>query len=505
MLFFQKKLSLLVIIFFSIGMPLSAYKESNAKEILLPDIGASSSVAMSSTMEDKIGRSVINQLRASHGIIDDLELSEYINNLGYSLVEQTEDNLQPFHFFLLNSHQINAFATPGGVVAVYSGLFLTSDSESELASVLAHEIAHVTQHHIARAFEKASQMNLPMTLGLIAAILLGATGAPEAGLAAATGIQAIGTQAQINFTRANEKEADRVGIKYLFKANYNPYGMNEFFQKLHQKNRYTGKNYPEFLMTHPVTSDRISESIQRADLYYKKSGKNNSTYIKADKSYRLMKGKLLVLTSQDMLQLENYYKQLSDNRSISKNPEFQYTYAHTLLHNNKIEQAILQFKQLHEMEKSNLYFINGYARALLSSQKKIQKQQGLKLLQTALQQHPLNKILSAHYASALIATNNFKQSIQFINDYNKHSLKHPVFYQLLSRAYGKQGKLLDAHLAHGEYYYLNGQYEQAIMQLRLAKKYAKKQPKDSFYILSKLDSRLLEIEQEKKKYKLEEK
>ena len=475
-----------------------------AKEIILPDIGASSSISLSPIMEDKIGRSVINQLQSSHGIIDDLEINQYISNLGYSLVEQTEDTLQPFHFFLLNSAQINAFATPGGVVAVYSGLFMNTDSESELASVLGHEIAHVTQHHIARAFEQASQMNLPMTLGLIAAILVGATGAPEAGMAAATGIQAMSAQSQINFTRANEKEADRVGIQYLYKANYNPYGMPEFFKKLHQKNRYTGKNYPEFLRTHPVTTNRISESTARADLYAKKiytekAHKKNTTLIKADKDYRLIKGKLLVLTAKDSIQVESYYKQQSQERSVKKNPEYKYTYALALLKNNKVNPAIEQFKQLYNIEPENHYFINGLAKAYLSSNKNEENNKGLQLLQKALQQSPLNKVLSAHYAEALIQMNNINTSIEFINEYNQHSLKHPVFYQLLSRAYGKQGDLLKAHTAHAEYYYLNGQYKQAEMQIKIAKKYAK----NDFYSLSKLESKLLEIEQEKNKYQLE--
>ncbi len=491
-----------MVIFITIFLYLSGSKLIG-KEILLPDMGASSSVTMSASMEEKIGRSVISQLRDSHGIIDDLELTEYINNLGYTLVEQTEDNLQPFHFFLLNSNQINAFATPGGVVAIYSGLFLNSETESELASVLGHEIAHVTQHHIARAFEDASKMDIPMTLGLIAAILLGAAGAPEAGLATATGIQALGTQAQINFTRSNEKEADRVGIKYLYKAQYNPYGMSDFFQKLHQKNRYTGKNYPEFLMTHPVTLDRIAESTARADSYYKKAGKKTA-YIRSDEAYRLMKGKLIVLATRDLNQLETYYKKLSQNRSITKNPEFKYTYAQALLKNNRIELAIEEFKLLYQTDKNNLYFINAYAEALLSSKQKANNQQGLQLLEQTLQHHPLNKVFSAHYAKALMETGQLDKSLAFIQNYNKNSLKHPIFYQLLSRVYGKQGNLLEAHIAHAEFYYLNGQYKQALFQLRQAKKQVNKQHKDSFYILSKLDSKLLEIKQEKTKYKLED-
>jgi predicted Zn-dependent protease len=472
---------------------------STTREIILPDIGASSSIVLSQDMENKIGRSVINQLQNSFGLINDLEINTYLNNLGYSLVEQTGDSLNSFTFFLLNSPQINAFATPGGIVAVYSGLFLTTETESELASVVGHEIAHVTQNHLARAFEKASQMNIPLSLGLIAAIILGAAGAPEAGIAAATGVQAMGTQSQIDVTRANEKEADRVGIKYLYKANYNPYGMPEFFQKLHQKNRYVGgSDYPEFLRTHPVTTNRIAESHERAVQYHKKI-----TFIKDESNYLFMKGKLLVIASRNTHQIEDHYQKLSNNNS-RKHPVYKYIYAQSLLKNHKPTQAIEVFKQLYERDKNNTYIITGYAKSLLASKESNNNKEGLKLLDKALKEHPLDMVLSAYYAEALIQMGKITQSIKFIKKYNQYSLGQAIFYKLLSRAYGKQGDLLKAHIAQADYYYLRGQYKQAITQISLAKKQAKKSNSEDFYSLSRLDSKLLEIKAEQERYKFEE-
>jgi len=150
-------------------------------------------------------------------------------------------------------------------------------------------------------------------------------------------------------------------------------------------------------------------------------------------------------------------------------------------------------------EPENHYYLNGLAKSLLASDNKANNLKGLDLLKNALQQNPLNKILSANYADALIQMDKVKQSIEFINSYNQHNLKQPVFYQLLSRAYGKQGNLLEAHTAHAEYYYLSGRYKQAMTQIKIAKKLAK----DDFYTLSRLESKLLEIEEEKKKYQLE--
>ncbi len=463
-----------------------------AKEIQLPDLGARSSLSLSPLMEEKIARSVISQLQNSHGLIDDLELNNYLTELGYTIVEQSDDNLQPFYFYLLNSPQINAFATPGGVIAVNSGLFLHSQSESELASVLAHEIAHVTQRHLARAYEQANQLSLPMTIGLVAAILLGATGSADAGMAAATGLQAMTTQSQINFTRANEKEADRLGMQYLYRANFNPYGMAEFFQRLQQKNRYTNTSFPEFLRTHPVTTDRISEAMSRANQY---QGKTMA--VRSQIRYQLMKGKLKVLVDKNPQQLQNYYE-----KKIKKN-DFsfvdQYIYAQILLKNNQIAQAIGIFEQLYQQHPQNLVFAHALAESLLASSYQKDNQQALLLLQTVLKQQPHHKVFSAQYADALIATGQIEKSIDFIRKYLEYYPKQAIFYQKLSTAYGKSGKKLKAHLALSEFYYYNGQYQQAMTQIRIARKYAK----NDNYMISRLDSRLAEIKEEKQKFSLD--
>jgi len=170
-----------------------------------------------------------------------------------------------------------------------------------------------------------------------------------------------------------------------------------------------------------------------------------------------------------------------------------------VLKNNKNKQSIEQFLLLFKSEPTNHYYINGLAQALLSSEKKEDNQYGLNLLKKALQESPLDKVLSANFASALIQMDKPKESIQFINSYNQHNLKQAIFYQLLSRAYGKQGDQLKAHTAQAEYYYLSGRYKQAMTQIKIAKKLAK----NDFYTLSRLESKLLEIEEEKKKYQLE--
>jgi len=466
----------------------------HGKEIILPDIGASSSLVMSASMEEKIARDVIKQLRESHGLVDDLELNQYIEKLGYSLVEQTEDALQPFHFFLVNSNQVNAFATPGGVIAIYTGLLLETASESELASVISHEIAHVTQHHIARAYEKVNQMNVPMTLGVLAALLLGAAGGSDAGMAAAAGLSAMSAQSQIDTTRSNEREADRVGMKYLSKANFNPYGMPEFFQKLQRKNRYTDKSYPEFLRTHPVTTDRIAESTDRAKNLKKQQG-----FVRDEKHYRLMKAKLKVLNGRNSKRLVDYYRPLSTPESLNKHPEYHYGYALASLKNHDIKQAIRLLANLNQHEPNNTFYTNALGQALLKSSLLKEQQQGLSFFEKALNKKPFDIVLSANYAQALIQLERYQDSIDFINRYNQNNFPHPEFYQLLATANGKLKNILPAHTAKAEYYYLTGQYDAAISQLQSAKKLARQ----DFYTLSRIEAKIQEVIADKDKYNLE--
>ncbi len=486
-------------LFFNLFISLSLLvRPAFGSEIQLPDMGASSSVSLTPHMEEQIGREIATQIRNSHQVIDDLELNEYISNLGYSLVANSDDYYQNFHFFLINSKQINAFATPGGVVAVYSGLFLTTETESELASVLGHEIAHVTQRHLARSFEKANQLSLPIMAGMIAGILLGTAGGAggDVGAAAAVGLSAAGQQAQINYTRANEKEADRIGMRYLALSGYDPSGMPGFFQKLERKNRYAGKSYPEFLRTHPITINRIAEATQRAAQY-----KRQMVRMKDPKTYHLMKAKLRVITSHNVDRLVQYYKSRITPDNLKTHPEFYYGYGLGLFKQQKYVEAIKILHWLYDMEPQNTSYSVALAKAYIASGKKANIKKGLAIFSRTIKNKPYNLVLTANYAFALIQEGQIKKSIKLLEKYNKDNVKHPTIYKLLSRAYGKDRQLLKAHMAEAEFYYLNGLLEQAIMQLNIARKLVKD---NDFYTLSRLEARKQAIKEEQELYKLKD-
>ena len=233
----------------------------------LPDLGNSAGSLMSPKRERDLGKAFMRGVRRSEKVMDDPLLADYIEHLGQKLVAASDVKGTPFHFFLIDDPTINAFAGPGGHIGVFSGLVMTTDTESELAAVLAHEIAHVTQQHLMRAWESTSQLSIPSAAVLLAAIVLGATVGGDAAAAAAVGGQAALIQQQINFTRANEQEADRVGIDILAHSGFEPRAMPSFFDRMGKANRIYASKLPEFLMTHPVTTSRTADALGRAEQF----------------------------------------------------------------------------------------------------------------------------------------------------------------------------------------------------------------------------------------------
>ena len=242
---------------------------AGADDVKLPDMGSPADAILSKNDEARIGRSIMRDIRNSGMVVEDPLINEYINEVGNRVAAQTNDGDHNFTFFVVNDHRINAFALPGGYIGVHTGLLEATRSEDELAGVLAHEVAHVTQRHIARAIHASSRQSILSTAIMLGAMIAGAAGAGgdvmQAGMAVAQGTAA---QSQINFTRAHEHEADRVGIDALSDAGFDPYGMASFFDVMSRQNsRAPDERTPAFLMTHPVTSSRIAEARDRARHY----------------------------------------------------------------------------------------------------------------------------------------------------------------------------------------------------------------------------------------------
>ena len=215
----------------------------------LPDFGDASAGTISPAEERRMGEAFMREVRALLPLLDDPEVEEYVNSVGRRLASAGDASAQPFHFFVVAHDEVNAFAGPGGYIGINAGLIVASGSEGELASVLAHEMAHVTQRHIARRFEQQERSTLPVFAGILAAVVLGSQ-SPDLGQAAAAATLGAAVQTALSFSREAEQEADRVGMNVLVRAGYDPREMVGFLQKLQTSTRFS-HTPPEYLSTHP--------------------------------------------------------------------------------------------------------------------------------------------------------------------------------------------------------------------------------------------------------------
>ena len=447
--------------------------------IELPDIGNSAQSVMSPAEEQKLGEAFLRQLRQRMEIIDDLQITNYINELGNQLVAASEEPEPTFRFVVINQADINAFAVPGGLIGVHSGLILATRNESELASVLAHEIAHITQHHIARTVESAQRLSLPAIAGLIAAVIAGAKN-PQVGQAAVAAIMAGNVQMQINFTRSHEREADRVGMQILANAHFDPRDMPNFFERLQAAYRYYEDGIPDFLRTHPVTTERIAEARDRAEKY-------SPPPLTDTPFYHLMKAKLLVLVSENKASLLKKLQEMLTTGRYQDERATRYALALTLLTTQQTKgvQSHIDWLMKHDGDRV-LYHL------LTAQLAWIQKhdQQALQAYEQTLQIYPHDQIVSLEYAEKLLQAKAATKAKTLL--LNLAPLANPYYYQLLAQAQQLTGAIAEAHLALAENNYLLGQTQPAIEQLKLARQ----QKGLDFYLASRIEARYQELKAE---------
>lgn len=465
----MKKLTLILLLCFS------PYALSDG----LPDLGDVSQAAINPIQERQIGQQSMLQIRASKQFLSDAEINDYLNQLGNKLVSfSTEPSLE-FEFFALNDYSVNAFAMPGGFVGVNAGLLLTTQTESELASVLAHEISHVTQHHMARMVS-AQQGDSIATMAAIAVAILAARSNAQASQATIAGVQARAMQKQLDFTRIHEQEADRLGFELLQKAGFNTHAMPEFLLRLQRATRLTDGNAPNYLRTHPITSDRIADIENRVN-------KQPYQLLPDSLDFQLVRTKLIAAqkTSTDAI------AHFEDALTIHKygNPiAQQYGLVSSLLRNNEFERAKTELAVLLKLAHATSAN-NAMLETLAGQVKRAAKDPDtLAFYRTAMQNFPNHRALVYDYVDVLLKNSQAEIAIKLLAE---QSARHPTdttLYDLQALCYNQLNKPFEQHQAQAYSFAWQGNLHGAIQQLELAKRAG-----GSFYQLSMIETDLREL------------
>ena len=424
----------------------------------LPDLGSPEAVIISHSEERQLGYMIVQQLRDQNAIVEDPEISEYVNSVGDRLAAQSVDGAEGFQYFVVKDSAINAFAVPGGFIFINYGLILATNTESELASVLGHETAHVTQHHIARAIQAQSRQALPTMAAMLAAILLGAVahGGGQAVEGAVVAAQSAAIQGQINFTRSEEEEADRVGIGYLAGAGFDPQAMGNFFEVLSRKEGLAATYIPQMLVDHPVTTDRIAEARARAAQFPARKAVDSL-------SYALVRERIRVLTAPGDTDIEKYYAaRLAKGQNDMAT---RYGEALALMTDNRPVEAE---KILFELTKEHEGVIMLHSALGQAEVKAGQTNDALGTFKHAVKLFPRNVPVTVRYAESLTAAGNAKEALTVLVDLFNNVPPTPEQIRLTANTANAAGNQGDAYYYMGEYQLAGGNLPLAATQYQLA-------------------------------------
>jgi predicted Zn-dependent protease len=450
----------------------------------LPDLGELDRSGLSLTTERRFGEQIMLEIRRDPSYLDDPEVAGYIGQLGQRVASHAEGARHPFEFFVIKDAMLNAFALPGGYIGVHSGLVLAARSESELAGVLAHEVSHVTQSHLARLFGKQSQAQLVSLLSLAVAVLA-AKSAPDVAVGAALSGQAAVVQNQLNYSRDFEREADRLGLDLLERAGFDTRGMGSFFERMLQFGRLYENNAPGYLRTHPLTTERITDMENRiAQRPYKQ--------VPDSVDFGLVRAKLKAYDGTPGDALADFTAQLKSGK-FARETDVRFGYAHALLRDNKVAAAATEVATLRRLKLDSPMLETLTAQIQL---RRKEVSEALQTLQQAAQRFPHVRALTYALIDAKVGAGGTAYLADALSLTERELLLTPGdarLHHLQAKAYAAEGKRLRQHRAQAEAYMAEGQLDQAILQLELARK----AEDGNFYEHSEVDARLRELKQRK--------
>ncbi len=445
----------------------------------LPDLGDVSATVMSPLQEQAIADQIMREVAISDDVVRDVEISDYLQALGTRLVANGPEKRQRFNFFVVQDKTINAFAMPGGVIGVHTGLILGANSESELASVLGHEIGHVTQRHLARMLAAQKTDTLKNIAGLALALLVSRSN-PQLASGAFTTVGAMGVQNQLDYTREHEREADRIGLQILDSGGFDVRAMPDFFKTLQRGTRFSEGSAPSFLRTHPLTFERIADVTNRVEQmpYRQVTDSIEFHYVRA-------KLRATYATPESAIAL--FEQNIREHRYSNEAAEH-YGLAVALLRKGAYSQLEKELAWLQKNAQPHPMIENLSVRMEVSRNN---PQNAAKKYAAALERYPDNRALIYGYAEHFLALRQSDNAVRLV--LSKQGLYHddPYFYDLLAKAYTMQNKVLLSHQAQSEAYYRKYDLPRAIEQMDLA---AKANDGD-FYQKSIVEARLKQLRQ----------
>lgn len=443
----------------------------------LPELGEASQTTLSPLQERLLGESIMREIRADPSYLDDPPLTEYLNTLGYRLISSSDAPKTGLELFAIRDNEINAFSLPGGFIGVNTGLILLAQNESELASVLAHEIGHVTQHHIARILA-AQKWSVATSLASIAVAILAARSNAQLSQAAIVGGQAAAAQNQLNFTREHELEADRIGFQTLNNAGFDVRAMPSFFERMQKAIRFVEGNAPSYLRTHPITYERIADVQNRVQnmRYRQVADSQDFQFLRARLRAQEASPKDAITYFESSLQEKKYSNEASQRFGLSV----------ALLRAKNYERAEQELLQLRKTGQPSP-LIELLAGDLKLAQGKVAE--AAAICRAALKNYPQYRPLVYASSNVLLINHQPQEALKLISDQLQFYPQDYHLYLLQAKSYAVLDKKLLQHKSQAEAYYLLGNLQGAVEQLQIAQKSGD----GDFYQLSAVEARLKEL------------
>jgi predicted Zn-dependent protease len=435
----------------------------------LPDLGNSSYSSLPSSEEQRLGTLFMQEVRKSIPLLKDPVLTHYLNELGKKLASNSKANQKHFDFFIVDSADINAFAGPAGHVGVNVGTILLAKNEDELAAVLAHEITHVSQHHLARAMENARGSTLKALATMAAALVVGSMGHGDAAMGGLMAAQTLSMESQLGYSRDNEREADRIGMQVMHKSHYDPQAMPRFLTRMSKQQFDLLDGRFSYLRTHPVNEERIADAKSRAESYPKSSVSESLTF-------QLMQKRLLAVSTQP-------FSRRHLNKSTMNSLSERYGYALLLHHNRNVVEAEKLMRSLVQEHPDNTLFALSLAE-IYSDQHRYPA--ALEILEKSYRTNPDYPPLVLNYSTLLNQQNHSKKALNLLEPYvGEHKHNNVYLLEQLALAQAKTGNLSRAYLTRAKLYSATDQPEHAQLQIQQALKYAKRSEKE--YIKNEIE------------------